>query len=124
MMQHKTYKTMTEQTETNLRTFMRRCQQFWTTQWLNVRQKDGTRRPTKVSYEQSLIGVYADMTGSVIDKPCVYFATPGDVITESDCCRVFNTEFSDSWESAKKHYTPGGIFSSPVIPNYRPENKE
>lgn len=112
---------MTQTTENNLRTFMRQCQQFWMTQWVSKRNHEGVSIPTPVTYEQSLIGVYADMRCSVIDKPNVYFAVPNsDIITEADCCRVFNTEFSDSWEDAKKHYAPGQVLPYPIIPNYCP----
>ncbi len=102
---------------------MRQCQNFWQKQWVNKPQRDGSRKPTQVSYEQSLIGVYCDIKGVVIDKTNVYFAKPeGDIITEADACRVFNTEFSSSWEDAKKHYVPGGPFPYPIIPNYIPQD--
>lgn len=104
---------MTPTTENNLRIFMRQCQIFWSQQWFINRN----RQPQQFSYEQSLIGTYADLKNSVINKPHVHFATEGDIITEADCCRVFCTEFSDSWQDAKKHYCPGTIIPHKIIPN-------
>lgn len=103
---------MNNQTENYLRNFMRDCQRFWSRQWYVGKDKI----PHLWSYEQSLIGVYADMKGAVINKH-PYFAEDGEVISEADCCRVFNTEFSGSWEDAKKHYCPGGVISCRTITN-------
>lgn len=112
---------MTLQTETNLRTFMRQCQRFWQLQWVEKPKKDGSTKPSQVSYELSLTGVYCDLKNVIINKSNVHFASPGDIITESDCSRVFNTEFSSSWEEAKKHYVAGGPFQYQVIPNFQPK---
>lgn len=112
---------MTTATETNLRIFMRNCQQYWLRQYINKPQKDGSLKPTQVSIEQSYIGVFADMK-TVIDKPNVHFAHPkGDLITEADCERVFNTEFSDAWQDVKARYIPGKILPYDFIPGYNPD---
>ena len=102
---------------------MRECQQFWSLQWFV--NKDG--RPQLFSYRQSLVGTYADMKDCIVGKS-PHFAQEGEIIDEADCCRVFNTEFSDSWEDAKKHYCPGTIIPFRVIANgesiYRHEGME
>lgn len=90
---------------------MRDCQQFWSRQWYVGKDK----MPHQWSYEQSLVGVYCDMR-TIIDKH-PYFAAPGEIISESDCSRVFCTEFSGSWEDAKKHFCVVTIIPYRTIPN-------
>lgn len=105
-------KPLSAMTDENLRKFMRQCQQFWSRQWYI--DHEGT--PHQWSYTQSLIGVWADMR-TVIDKPNVHFATPGDVITEAHAEHFFNTEFSEPWQDIKNRFAAGTIIGFKTIPN-------
>ena len=108
---------MKEVTENYLRMFMRSCQQFWSRQWCII-----NGMPQALSYEKTLVGTYADM------KQFINKERDGETITETDLASIFNTEFSDSWEKAKKIYVPGTIIPQTIIVNgdvtYRNEGLE
>lgn len=105
-------KPLSAMTDENLRKFMRDCQQFWSRQWYI----DHEVTPHQWSYTQSLIGVWADMR-AVIDKTNVYFATPGDIITEAHAEYIFDSEFSEPWKDIKKRFVSGTIIGFKTIPN-------